>query len=92
MTGQNWSLTVSLVKRWPVQEAKNQLSQVIDLARSEGPQTITRHGRPVVVVIDADEFNKLRAPKETPLEYFSRFKGAGLELVRSKDLPRKTPQ
>jgi prevent-host-death family protein len=85
-------LYVSIMKRWPVQDAKNQLSQVIELARSQGPQTITRHGRPVVVVVDADEFNKLRAPKETPLEFFSRFKGAGLELVRRKDLPRQLPE
>jgi antitoxin Phd len=80
-----------VMKTWPVQDAKNQLSQVIELARSQGPQTITRHGRPVVVVIDAGEFNKLRAPKETPLEFFSRFKGAGLDLLRRKDLPRQIP-
>lgn len=77
------------MKTWPVQDAKNQLSQVIELARTEGPQVITRHGQPVVVVVAADEFKKLRTPKETPLEFFSRFKGAGLELTRKKDLPRK---
>jgi len=77
------------MKTWPVQDAKNQLSQVIELARTEGPQLITRHGQPVVVVVAADEFKKLRTPKETPLEFFSRFKGAGLELKRRKDLPRK---
>ena len=63
------------MKRWPVQDAKNQLSQVIELARTEGPQLITRHGQPVVVVVAADEFKKLRTPKETPLQFFSRFKG-----------------
>jgi len=77
------------MKTWPVQDAKNQLSQVIELARTEGPQTITRHGQPVVVVVAADEFKKLCTPKETPLEFFSRFKGAGLDLKRKKDLPRK---
>jgi prevent-host-death family protein len=77
------------MKRWPVQDAKNQLSRVIELARSKGPQTITRHGQPVVVVVAANEFKKLRAPKETPLAFFSRFKGFGLDLVRRKDLPRK---
>jgi prevent-host-death family protein len=80
------------MKPWPVQDAKNQLSQVIELARSEGPQTITRHGRPVVVVVDAAEFNKLCSPNETPLEFFSRFKGAGLKLARRKDLPRVIPE
>jgi prevent-host-death family protein len=77
------------MKRWPVLEAKKQLSKVIDLARTEGPQTITRHGQPVVVVVAAAEFKKLSAPKETPLAFFSRFKGCGLNLARAKDLPRK---
>jgi prevent-host-death family protein len=35
---------------WPLQRAKNQFSRVVDQAISEGPQTVTRHGRPVVVV------------------------------------------
>jgi prevent-host-death family protein len=77
------------MKRWPVLEAKNQLSRVIDLARTEGPQTITRHGQPVVVVVAAAEFKKLSTPKETPLAFFSRFNGCGLHLARAKDLPRK---
>ena len=77
------------MKQWPVQDAKNQLSRLIELACSEGPQTITRHGRPVVVVASADEFKKLRSPKETPLQFFSRFTGFGLGLARRKDLPRE---
>jgi len=42
---------------------KNQLSRVIELARGKGPQTITRHGQPVVVVVEANEFKRLRSPK-----------------------------
>jgi prevent-host-death family protein len=77
------------MKQWPVQDAKNQLSHVIELAQTEGPQTITRHGKPVVMVVATDEFKKLQTPKENPLEFFLRFKGAGLDLARRKDLPRK---
>ena len=77
------------MKQWAVQNAKDQLSRVIELARNEGPQTITRHGQPVVVVVAANEFKKLSAPKESPLEFFSRFKGAGRHFVRRQDLPRK---
>ena len=77
------------MKQWPVQDAKNQLSRVIELARSKGPQTITRHGLPVVVVVAANDFKKLHSPTETPLAFFSRFKGLGLNLARQKDLPRK---
>ena len=77
------------MKQWPVQDAKNQLSRVIELARREGPQTITRHGRPVVVVMASDEFKKLRNPRESPLEFFRRFSDAGLDFARRKDLPRR---
>ena len=36
--------------RWPLQKAKNEFSRVVDRALREGPQTVTRHGKPVVVV------------------------------------------
>ena len=36
--------------RWPLQKAKNEFSRVVDRALSEGPQTVTRHGKPVVVI------------------------------------------
>ena len=38
------------VALWQVQEAKARLSEVIEKARTEGPQTITRHGAERVVV------------------------------------------
>jgi prevent-host-death family protein len=41
---------------WQLQEAKNRLSEVVDRALSEGPQTITRHGHPTVVVVAADQY------------------------------------
>jgi prevent-host-death family protein len=36
---------------WQLQEAKNRLSEVIHAAQNQGPQTITRHGEPVAMVI-----------------------------------------
>lgn len=36
---------------WQVQEAKNRFSEVIERALHDGPQTVTRHGRPVVRVV-----------------------------------------
>ncbi len=35
---------------WPLQKAKNEFSRVVDCALTEGPQTVTRHGKPVVVI------------------------------------------
>ena len=36
---------------WQVHDAKNRSSELIDRARNEGPQVVTRHGRPVVQVV-----------------------------------------
>src|SRR6267142_2330185 len=43
---------------WTVAEAKAKLSEVIEKAQSDGPQTITRHGLTAVVVVAADEWEK----------------------------------
>ncbi len=40
---------------WQLQEAKNRLSEVVERAVTTGAQLITKHGRPVVVVISAQE-------------------------------------
>jgi len=44
---------------WSVQDAKNRFSAVIEAAQRE-PQTVTKHGKPAVVVVDASEFERLR--------------------------------
>lgn len=41
---------------WQLQEAKQRFSEVVRRALTEGPQWVTRHGRRVVVVVAADEF------------------------------------
>lgn len=48
---------------WPVQDAKTHFSEVIERARTEGPQTITRHGAPRAVVLSIEDFGKLAAYK-----------------------------
>ncbi|MDZ7591948.1 MAG: type II toxin-antitoxin system Phd/YefM family antitoxin [Rubrivivax sp.] len=46
--------------RWRLQDAKARFSELVRLARSNGPQHVTLHGRDAVVVVDADEFNRLK--------------------------------
>ena len=36
---------------WQVQEAKSRFSELVECAQREGPQLITRHGRPVARVV-----------------------------------------
>jgi antitoxin Phd len=44
---------------WSVQDAKNRFSEVVEAARRK-PQTVTKHGKPAVVVVAADEYARLR--------------------------------
>ncbi len=44
---------------WSVQDAKNRFSEVVEAARRQ-PQTVTKHGKPAVVVVAADEYERLR--------------------------------
>ena len=44
---------------WSVQDAKNRFSEVVQAAR-RAPQTVTKHGKPAVVVVDVVEYERLR--------------------------------
>ncbi len=61
---------------WQIQEAKNHFSEVVAQASLQGAQTITKHGKPVAVVLAISEFqNMKRSPakkKPTLLEVLRR--------------------
>lgn len=44
---------------WSVQDAKNRFSEVVEAAR-RAPQTVTKHGKPAVVMVAAAEYERLR--------------------------------
>ena len=74
---------------WTVAGAKARLSEVIERAQS-APQTITRNGKPSVVVVSAEEWQRKTARKGTLAEFLmdSPLRGAGLDLERQRDEPR----
>jgi prevent-host-death family protein len=45
---------------WSLQDAKNRFSAVVEAALQQGPQTVTRRGRPAVTVIATTEYEGLR--------------------------------
>ena len=47
--------------RWKLGEAKARFSEVVRLASAGEPQRVTVHGRNAVVIVAADEFDRLRA-------------------------------
>ncbi len=77
-------------KAWSVAEAKARLSEVMERARHEGPQTITRRGKNAVVVVSAEEWERRTKPKESLVEFFrnSPLYDSGIDLERIRDQPR----
>jgi antitoxin Phd len=46
--------------RWPVQDAKARFSELLDTSLREGPQTVTRRGAEVAVLVPIEEWKRLR--------------------------------
>lgn len=44
---------------WSVAEAKSKFSEVVEKARSDGPQHLTKNGREAAVIVSAAEYRRL---------------------------------
>jgi antitoxin Phd len=77
--------------KWQLQEAKNQLSEVVRKAQREGPQVITLHGADAAVVVSAKDYGRLSRPKGKLVDFFrkSPLAGVDLNLTRDKDTGRR---
>jgi prevent-host-death family protein len=76
---------------WTVAEAKAKFSEVLERARSEGPQTITRNGRETAVVVGTEEWLRKTKRVGNMAEFFagSPLRESGLKIRRLKQRPRK---
>ena len=79
---------------WPLQDAKNRFSAVVDAALAGDPQRVTRRGRPAVVVLAVDEYERLRqiekANAPTFAELLLDIPQDGQEFTRLS-LPARSP-
>ena len=57
---------------WQLQQAKQRFSEVVRRALEDGPQVVTRHGRQVVVVVSAAEFETSRSDSAKDFKRFLR--------------------
>ena len=71
---------------WTVAEAKAKFSQVVEQARSAGPQTITRSGRLAAVVVSAEEWARKTQRVGNLAEFLadSPLRGSGVKVQRQK--------
>jgi antitoxin Phd len=78
---------------WQLQTAKAKFSELFRRARTEGPQWVTRQDKEAVVVLPAEEFERLQARSRQPrslVEFFaeSPLAKAAIDLERPADYGR----
>jgi prevent-host-death family protein len=78
---------------WQLQTAKARFSEVFRMARTEGPQRITRQGKEAVVMISNEQFDRLVAKSRQPKSIVQFFResplvGVKLDFARDKDTGR----
>ena len=76
---------------WTVAEAKAKFSEVLERAKSSGPQIITRNGQKAAVIVAADEWERTTKRQGTLAEFFaaSPLRNSGLKLKRLPGRLRK---
>lgn len=73
---------------WQLQAAKARFSELVQKATEEGPQIVTRRGKPAVVVVAADEFERMRERTPTLKELLLECPLEGVDLERPRDYGR----
>jgi antitoxin Phd len=68
---------------WTIEYAQENLENLIDLAIQGGPQYLTRHGEPTVVIISEAEYQQLKGQKRSLKDYLLNGPDlAGVEVSR----------
>ena len=75
---------------WKLEDAKARFSELVRLARSEGPQRVTVRGRDAVVVIAAEDMQRLVPPTAAVpfVTFLESLSVDGLDLTRDPDTGR----
>ena len=79
---------------WKLHEAKARFSELFRSVRTLGPQRVIKQGGEAVVVVPAEEFDRLRDRAGQPtslLEFFQQAptRGRPLDLKRKRDATRR---
>lgn len=79
--------------RWQLQTAKAKFSELFRRARSEGPQWVTRQDKEAVVILPAEDFERLLARSRQPqslVQFFAQspLAEAAIDLERKPDYGR----
>ena len=67
---------------WQLQDAKNRFSEMVEEALQSGPQTVTRRGEPVVVVVAIDTWRRVTGPAPSFKAFLRSAPLEGVDLSR----------
>jgi len=75
---------------WKLEDAKARFSEVVRLARNEGPQRVSVRGKDAVVVMSVEELERLipANPRVPLVSFLEGLHLDGLGLVRDQDQGR----
>ena len=75
---------------WQLQAAKQRFSELVERARRDGPQVVTKHGKDAVVVVSAEEYQRLRGEGPSLVEFIRSAPDFDvLDLDRARDRGRQ---
>ena len=73
---------------WQIQEAKARFSEMIERVLKDGPQTVTRRGKAVAVVVRAEEYRRLRTGGKSFKALLAASPLKSVEIGRSRETGR----
>jgi antitoxin Phd len=73
------------MKIWQLQDAKAHLSELVKNASSGRPQEITLRGKPAVVVLSVQQYEKLKQPKQKLANFLKQSPLIGIEIDIDRD-------
>jgi prevent-host-death family protein len=78
---------------WQLHEAKARFNELFRRTRDDGPQRVIRHGGEAVVVVQAEEFDRMMEREKQPASLVEFFRsaptgGKALDLSRRRDATR----
>ena len=79
-----------ITKSWQLQEAKNHFSEVVERAMKDGAQTVTKHGKPAVMIISVEDYQRSVAPRKSLIQLLRECPEDLAEIIgtRSKEPAR----
>lgn len=75
---------------WQLQDAKARFSELVRKTIDEGPQVITRRGKPSVVMVSDEEYARLTSAGTDFISFLQSAPRAELKIERSKEGGRTT--